>query len=157
MKIGIIVHSRTGHSLLVAGQIHDYFLAAGHTVSIEKVVASNDNETNINAIMLTSAPKIEDYDMLVFGAPVRGYMLSPIMQAYLNQLPSLKDKIVSGFVTQFFPKPTMGGNQAISRLSEICQSKETEVKKTAIINWLFPFKRKRLIKEAVDKITNIAY
>lgn len=155
MKIGIIVHSQTGHTLSVAYKLREQFLTTGHTVFIEKVTASNDNETNVNSILLTSSPKLEGYDMLVFGAPVRGYKLSPVMQAYLRQLPSLKGKIVSGFVTQFFPKPTMGGNQAIERLSEICRSKGAEVTKTGIINWLIPFKRKKLIVETVDTITNI--
>jgi NAD(P)H dehydrogenase (quinone) len=151
MKIGIIVHSQTGHTLSVAHKLREQFLNAGHTVSIERVAASNDKETNVDSIALIYAPKLDEFDMLVFGAPVRGYMLSPVMQAYLRQLPSLKGKVVSGFVTQFFPKPTMGGNQAIERLSAICRSKGVEVTKTGIINWLNPFKRKKLIVETVDK------
>ena len=155
MKIGIIVYSHTGNTLFVAQQIYNRFHDAGHTVSIERITASNDSEKNANSIILTSAPTLDEYDMLVFGAPVRGYMLSPVMLAYLNQLPTLKGKYISGFVTQFFPKPAMGGNQAIARLSEICRSKGAEVDRTGIINWLNPFKRKKLILEAVDKITNI--
>jgi flavodoxin len=151
MKIGIIVHSQSGHTLSVAHKLREQFLAAGHTVSIERVVASNDTETNVDSVALTSAPTLDRFEMLVFGAPVRGYMLSPVMQAYLLRLPTLKGKVVSGFVTQFFPKPTMGGNQAIKRLSEICRSKGVEVTKTGIINWLNPFKRKKLIVETVDK------
>jgi flavodoxin len=152
MKIGIIVHSQTGHTLSVAHKLSEQFLAAGHTVSIEKVVSSNDGETNVNSIVLTNAPKLDGFDMLVFGAPVRGFMLSPVMQAYLLQLPSLRGKIVSGFVTQFFPKATMGGNQAIERLSEICSSKGVEITKSGIINWMNPIKRKKLIVETVDRI-----
>ena len=151
MKIGIIVHSQTGHTLSVAHKLREQFLNAGHTVSIERVAASNDTETNVDSVALTCAPKLDEFDMLIFGAPVCGYMLSPVMQAYLRQLPSLKGKVVLGFVTQFFPKPTMGGNQAMERLSAICCSKGVEVTKTGIINWLNPFKRKKLIVETVDK------
>lgn len=151
MKIGIIIHSQTGHTLSVAHKLREQFLNAGHTVSIERVAASNDTETNVDSIALTCVPKLDKFDMLVLGAPVRGYMLSPVMQAYLRQLQSLKGKVVLGFVTQFFPKPTMGSNQAIERLSAICRSKGVEVTKTGIINWLNPFKRKKLIVETVDK------
>ena len=154
MKIGFIVHSQTGHTLS-AHKLREQFLTAGHTVSVERVVASNDREPNVNSIVLTSAPKLGGFDMLIFGAPVRGFMLSPVTQAYLRQVPSLKGKVVSGFVTQFFPKPTMGGNQAIARLSDICQSKGVEITKTGIINWLNPFKRKKLIVETVDNISKI--
>lgn len=109
MKIGIIVHSQTGNTLSVANKLREQFLAAGHTVSVERVTALNDRESNVNSIVLTCAPKLDGFDILVFGAPVRGYKLSPVIHAYLLQLPSLKGKVISGFVTQFFPTPTMGG------------------------------------------------
>lgn len=153
MKIGIIVHSHTGHTLTVADELYERFLAAGYTVSIERVTASNDSESNVDSIVLTNAPKLDGFDMLVFGAPVRGYKLSPVMQAYLRQLPPFKGKIaVAGFVTQFFPKATMGGNQAMECLSEICHSKGVSITEAGIINWVNPFKRKKLIDETVNVI-----
>lgn len=152
MKIGIIVHSQTGHTLSVADKLYELYLAAGHTVSIERVTAANDSESNVDSIVLTNAPKLEGYDMLVFGAPVRGYKLSPVMQAYLRQLPPFKGKIVAGFVTQFFPKATMGGNQAMECMNEICHSKGVSIKKAGIINWVNPIKRKKLINETVNVI-----
>lgn len=155
MKIGIIVHSHTGHTLSVAQQLQERFVASGHTVLIERVEASNDSEANIDSILLIRTPIIKEYDMLVFGAPVRGFMLSPVMQAYLRRLPSLQGKIVAGFVTQSFPKPTMGGIQAIKCFTEICRSKEAEVSKTGIVNWLFPSKRKKLVAEVIDNITKV--
>jgi len=155
MNIGIIVHSQTGHTLSVAHKLCERFQAEGHTVSIELVTASNDREMKADSIVLTSKPDIDGFEMLVFGAPVRGYMLSPVMQAYIHQLPSLKDKIVAGFVTQFFPRPSMGGNQSIGLLNEICQSKGARIAKSGIINWLNPFKRKRLIVETVKEIAGI--
>lgn len=45
----------------------------------------------------------------------------------------------------------MGGNQAIERLTAICRSKAVEVTETGIINWLNPFKRKKLIMEIVER------
>ena len=119
MKIGIIIHSQSGHTLLVAHKLFEQFLNGGHTVSIARVTASNDSETNVDSIKLSCVPSIDEFDMLVFGAPVRGFMLSPVMQAYLRQLKFLKGKVVLGFVTQFFPNPNMVGNQAIERLSAL--------------------------------------
>lgn len=155
MNIGIIVHSQTGHTLSVAYKLKEKFIAAGHTVSIEKVTASNDSEANAASIILTDIPKTDGFDMLVFGAPVRGMKLSPVMQAYLLRLPSLKGKHVSAFITQFFPKPVMGGNQALKGLSEICRSKGAEITKSGIINWINPITRKKSIAETVDNIANI--
>ena len=68
MKIGIIIHSQTGHTLSVAHKLREQFLNAGHTVSIERVAASNDTETNVDSIALTCVPKLDKFDMLVLGA-----------------------------------------------------------------------------------------
>lgn len=155
MKIGIIIHSQTGHTLSVAEQLRERFLAAGHTISIERITATNDSETNVNSIILTNMPILDIYDIIIFGAPVRGYALSPVMQAYLRRLPSLKGKTVCGFVTQFFPKPSMGGNQAIGCLDEICRSKGAGLEKSGIVNWINPIRRRKLIEETVDKLVKI--
>lgn len=156
MKIGIIVHSQTGHTLSAAMKLRENLLASGHEASVDRVTASNDSEQNADAIVLTGIPKLDGYDMLVLGAPVRGFGLSPVMQAYLGRIPSFNGQIISGFVTQFFPSPSMGGKQAITSLADICRSKGAELSTTAIINWLLPGKRNKLIQEMVDKFTNTA-
>ena len=153
MNISIVVHSKTGNTLLVANSLSDRLKSEGHTVSLANITAENDSEANVDAIVLTNAPQVAEYDLLILGAPVRGGRLSPVMQAYLRQLKLIPGKPIYGFVTQFFPSPKLGGNQAIQCMSEICSSKGNELGATGVINWMFSAKRNNQISETVDKFT----
>jgi len=70
MNIGIFVNSKTGNTLSVAEKLREKLLALGHTVALEKVVASNDGEMDINKIVISNPPSTQGYDLLVFAAPV---------------------------------------------------------------------------------------
>ena len=154
MKIALIVHSKTGNSLLVAHLLQEKLQSLGHIVSLERITASNDNELTPSSVKLLQHPSVEAYDLLIFGGPVRGYAFSPVLQAFLLKVPSLKGKRVYGFVTHFFPSPSMGGNQALSKLSELCQSKGAELIKKGSIQWINPFTRKSRIHELVEHFTS---
>lgn len=135
MNIGIIVHSQTGNTLSVAKELKKVLLGAGHSVSIEKMIAVHDREQDFRKVKLIIIPQHSSFDALIFGAPVRGFSLSPVMKAYLSQIETLQGKKVECFVTEFFPFPWMGGNQAIRQMKEICESKGAEVIETGIVNW----------------------
>jgi NAD(P)H dehydrogenase (quinone) len=150
MKVGIIVHSKTGNSMHVASKIKEALMASGCMADICRVEATNDSESNPSAIQLVSRPDISSYDVLILGAPVRGGRLSPVMDAYLQTLPSVHDKIAFGFVTHFFPNESMGGTQAIRRMDEICNAKGIELENTSIVSWMNPFKRVKSIQNTVD-------
>ena len=154
MKIGIIVHSHTGNTHSVAGRLKEEFLAAGQTLPIEQVTAVDDGQAEAGKIRLRTIPDAGAYDVLIFGAPVRGFSLSPVMAAYLSQAASLRGKKVCCFVTQYFPYPWMGGNRAIKQMKEICESKGCEVVETGIVNWSSK-QRKKMIDELVEKLIRL--
>jgi menaquinone-dependent protoporphyrinogen IX oxidase len=154
MKTGILIHSKTGNTLNVAEKIMTKLKADGHSASIERIIAANDEETDINKIQLTNIPNISDYDFVIFGGPVRAFSLSPVLQAYLLKCESLHWKKINCFVTQHFPYPWMGGNRAIEQMKKLCESKDAKVINTAIIN----MKNKncdKMIAEAVEKLSCI--
>lgn len=148
MNIGIMIHSRTGHTLSVAEELKDALTAKGHSATIEKVVAANDDEPEFDRIILDSSPDYEQYEALIIGAPVRGAALSPAMKAYLTSIPSLSSKKIECFVTEFFPFPSMGGNQAIKQMKTLCEEKGGEVVGTGIINWSNPKRNKQIAQLA---------
>lgn len=150
MKIGILVHSQTGHTLSVAEKMKDRLATEGHEVTVERVVATNDGEPKAERVVLEHAPDHEQYEALILGAPVRGFALSPVMSAYLTALPSLRGKKMECFVTEYFPFPSMGGNQAIRQMKALCEGKGGEVVGTGVINWSNP-KRNHQIAQLVDK------
>jgi flavodoxin len=58
MKTGILIHSKTGNTLNVAEKIMTKLKADGHSASIERIIAANDEETDINKIQLTNIPNL---------------------------------------------------------------------------------------------------
>lgn len=152
MKIGIIVHSHTGNTLSVAQKLNEKLSAAGHSVSIQRVSATNDDESDMQKILLSEKPDISAYDVLLFGAPVRGFSLSPVMQAYLSGISSLNGKKAGCFITQGLPAPWMGGNRALKQMADICQSKGVTPYETGIVNWPNAEKREKRIQTVVEEL-----
>jgi flavodoxin len=135
MKAGIFVHSRTGNTLSAAERIKISLESAGHTAVIERVTAEGENPGKGVKFSLTNIPDTSPYDVLIFGAPVNGFSLSLAMKAYLEQLPRLQGKKAACFVTEQFPKPWMGGNNAIKQMTALLSKKGAEIKQTGIVNW----------------------
>lgn len=135
MNVGIIIFSRTGNTLSVAEKVRDACLAQGHTVVIERVSAQNEDPNSRLPVQLKNTPDPLRFDAIIFGAPVQGFSLSPIMRAYLKQIPQITGKNVACFVTQHFPKPWMGGKQAVKQVNTLCRCKGAEITLTGIVNW----------------------
>jgi len=134
MNIGIIIFSRTGNTLSVAERIRDACIQQGHTATIERVTAE-DEDPNSRPVRLKAAPDPTRFDAVIFGAPVQAFSLSPVMKAYLAQIPQMDDCKAFCFVTQHFPRAWMGGNQAIGQMRRLCQQKGADVAETGIVNW----------------------
>ena len=135
MNVGIIIFSRTGNTLSVAEKIRDACIAQGHNAVIERVTAENDDPKNKQPLRLKTAPVPLCYDAVIFGAPVEGFSLSLVMKVYLEKIPQITGKKIYCFVTQHFPKPWMGGNQAIRQMCRLCRTKGGDVAGTGIVNW----------------------
>ena len=155
MNIGIFVNSKTGNTLSVAEKLRERLLALGHTVALERVVASNDGEMDINKIVISNPPSTQGYDLLVFAAPVNGFRLAFAMQAYLRGLPSLEGKRLAGFVTEAFPVPWMGGNQSLNGMEKLVNAKGGTLSATGVVNWRSPEKREVLIAKTIENIVAI--
>jgi flavodoxin len=155
MKVGIIIHSCTGNTLSVAEKIREELISMGHTAEIEMVAAVDEKETKIDKIKLKAAPDPKAYRALIFGAPVHGFMLSPVMRAYLSQIPSLKGRKINCFVTEQFPYAWMGGNRAIRDFKLALKFKDTTALETGVINWSNK-ERDKMIKEVVEKMVKLS-
>ncbi|MEA4896916.1 MAG: flavodoxin family protein [Christensenellaceae bacterium] len=152
MNVGIIVHSHTGNTLSVAQNLKQTLSSAGHAVSIERVSALNDEEADVQKIKLNEIPDVGLYDVLLFGAPVRGFSLSPVMQAYLAGIQSLGGKKTACFVTQFFPFAWMGGQRALRQMCDICKNKGASLYGTGIVNWSRAKAREKQIEAMAGKL-----
>lgn len=154
MKVGIIIHSYTGNTLSVAERLRERLLESGHTVSLERVTAVNEDPSAAKNVQLKSKPDISTYDALIFGCPVRGFSMSPVMKAYMQQLPLLKGKKVGCFVTQYFPFPWMGGDRSIGEMKQTCKDKGECVFDAGIVNWSH-IRRESKIQDVLQKLSRL--
>jgi flavodoxin len=151
MNIGIIVYSQTGHTLLVATRLKDRLSDAGHGVTLERVETAGKASPNDTSVALRTTPATDGYDALVFGSPVWGGRPAPPTVAYLEQIPSLEDRLVAILVTGAFP-PSVGRNQTIAALTELTESKGANVIGSGSVGWL-SLNRKQQIRETVDSLS----
>ena len=151
MDIGIVVHSKTGHTLSLAVILKERLLAAGHAVTLEQVETYGRAKPGAANVQLKTKPEVDPYDALVFGCPVWGGVMSSAMTSYLAQVTSLQGKKVACLATHIFP-PGLGANQTISQMKEICESKGAIVCGSGSVSW-FPLGRKRRIAEVIDNLT----
>ena len=135
MNIGIIIYSQSGNTNSVAEQLKGGLAASNHSVKIERLKPVEQGEKKSETVQLEVLPDLEQYDALVFGAPVYAFSLAPVMKDYLQQISSLGGKKVVCFVTKGLAFNWTGGNRAVRELAKICQSKEATVCGSGIVKW----------------------
>jgi len=153
MKIGIILYSYSGNTLLVGERLKEALLNKGHEVYLERIKALDEDPQSGKPIQLTEIPDTSQYDEIILGAPVRAFSLNPIMKAYLGMLHDLKGKEVICFVTQYFPKAWMGGNNAIKQIKRMVQDKNGNITDSGVINWSNK-KKEEQIDKMVARFSN---
>ncbi|SMC81969.1 flavodoxin family protein [Papillibacter cinnamivorans] len=155
MKIGIIVFSRTGHTLSVAEKLRDTLAAAGHEVRLERVTAEGGDPGKGGAVRLTGTPAVEPYDACVFASPVEGFSLAQPMKLYLKQIGSLKGKKTGFFVTRHLTPKWMGGSRSIAQMENACREKGAEIGKFGMITWKDEELRERQTTETVALLSGM--
>lgn len=135
MNIGIILHSQTGNTNLVGLKLQEKLKAKGHKVTLLRMTTISPSNANPKDIQLDHMPEVDSYEALIFGGWIQAFSLCPGLALYLKQLPSLKNKKVSCFVTEHFPYKWMGGSNGLSKMKKILSSKEATVLASGVINW----------------------
>jgi multimeric flavodoxin WrbA len=153
MNVGIIVYSKTGHTLFVATQLQEALATAGHTEHLDQVDAVGSVRPNATDVPLQTLPETEGYDAIVFGAPTWGGAPAPPMASYLKQVASLEGRKAVCLVTGLFP-PGLGRNQCLARMTELCESKGATICGTGSVGWL-SFGRKRKIAKVVESLAGL--
>lgn len=152
MKIGIMVHSKTGNTLSVAEKLKTKLAAKGHSVTIERVSPTDEEEIMLNDVRLKNSPNIDAYDGIVFAGSVRAFSLSPAMAVYLKQPFKLRGKKVACLLTQAFYFSWMGGNNAMNTMQKSITNNGGVVEASGIIHWMSA-KRESQIEVLTDTIS----
>jgi len=133
MKTGLVIYSYTGITLKIATEIQTKLIKAGQEVMLIALKAKDENP-NKTVVELVEVPDLSSFDQVILGSPVRGFQVSPIMKAFLEKTPSLKQKKVACFVTHAFPYAWMGGNTAIKMMKDLISKKDGIIVSTGIID-----------------------
>ncbi len=152
MDIGIIVYSRTGHTLSAARKLKEKLSADGHRVTLEQIETAGPVNRSATSARLKTKPAINAYQGLVLGCPVQGGAPAGPMLSYLEQMPSLEGKRVACLVTGFFPVADWGRDQTLARMEQICESKGGEVCGKGSVGW-FSLTRRRQISGVADSLS----
>lgn len=153
MNIGIILYSRTGHTLSVAEALKERLSADGHAVTLEQLEIAEPISLSAERAELRRKPAIDPYDALVLGSPVNGGRMSAAMASYLEQIPSLRGKKVAFLLTHFL-FTGWGASQTIEQMKAICQSKGARICGSGSVRWS-SLRRRRQIAEAVDSLSGL--
>ncbi len=151
MRIGIVVHSHTGNTHSVGQRLRESLVKAGHDVKIDRLEVVGGEQPNARQFRLTSCPDVSGYDAVILGAPVRGATISPVMAAFLSQVPTLQGKKVLCYVTMFFPFTWMGGTNAIAKMVAASEARAGSVCGTGIIRWSGR-RREERITDIIDQV-----
>jgi len=152
MNIGIILYSQTGHTLSVAEKLQRQLEEKGKTVTIEQI--SIRGEAAPGKFEMTATPDVGPYDAVIFGAPVQGFRLCMVMEAYLQQLPPLNGKETAFLITKQLPFNWTGGTKAVSTMKKICQDKGAQVKGAEIAFWS-KSKQDESVKNCVNNLSRM--
>ena len=154
MKVGIVVYSQTGNTLSVATKLKEKLAAAGHSVALEQVKLVAERKPGSREFQLGPLPDVTPYDVLVFGAAVEAFSLSPVMTKCLGQIGSLEKKNVICLITQAFPFAWLGGSRAARQMRTLCEAKGAAVRGSAVVNWMGAGLDRR-IANGVDKLSKL--
>lgn len=152
MNIGIIVYSRSGHTLTVARKLEQRLTADGHKVTLEQLETVGQVDLSATTAELKTVPGVETYDAFVLGTPVNGGRMSAPMKSYLDEIPSLAGKRVALLLTHFFPSQ-WGANQTFEQMTEVCESKGATVVGSGDARWT-SLRRRRQIAQAVESVAS---
>jgi multimeric flavodoxin WrbA len=116
MKIGIFVHSQSGHTSTLGMAIVNKLRERGHDVDIELLRSVKRARPFMKHVELKKTPEISDYDVVALGGPVWFLHPSPLLLSFIDEIPHLKNKKALCFVTTALPGGFSGGKAVISKL-----------------------------------------
>jgi flavodoxin len=159
MKSIIIVHSSSGTTLEFAEQISAKLKEKKYPVELVHLqtdpVIKGGTVGHTAPFKFINLPDIKDYELILLGGPVWAFSASPIAIAALEKMGKFSGKKILPFVTMGFPFPWMGGNKAISMMSDKAKELGATVLSGKIVPKLFHDFKSKFKIEAEDIANNV--
>ena len=151
MKIALVLHSQSGHTMQFARAIAEKFNKNGHETDISLIRTTGPVSPGSTKFQLKNPPSVEGFEGALFGGPVWAFKASPVIMKYLGQLTNIKNKKVMGFATMGFPFTWMGGKQAIKAMTEELEISGGTVLPGEVLPFFFKANQQKM-NEAVERI-----
>lgn len=151
MKIGIVIHTQSGHTAQFARAIATKFNSNGHQAEIEMLRTVGQVSPGSRKFTIKNMPTLDEYEAVLFGGPVWAFKASPVIMTCLSELRNIKNKKVMSFVTMGLPFSWMGGKQAIKAMDQELEASGGEVLPGEILHYFVKTNPQKL-EQAVDRI-----
>lgn len=119
MKVGIIVHSKSGKTFLVARAIAEKFSGKNISAEVIRLKPQGEIHPGSKKITISEPPSLDSFDTIIFGGPVWAFNASPVITTFLKSTGNLNEKKLLCFITMGFPIAFLGGKQAINTMNKI--------------------------------------
>lgn len=144
MKAAIVIHSQSGHTVVLAKAIAELLRKAGHEVDIELLRVRGKATPGARNFEIRNSPDVSPYDVLLVGGPVWGFSASPVIMRFLGELTSIKGKRAAPFVTMGFPHRALGGARALKKMTESLELSGAEVMEGEAVFYFFRRNQERI-------------
>ena len=152
MNIGIFVHSQSGHSSAMGMAITKKLRENGHSVDIQLIQTSGRVHPRMKHVELRNeVPDLSAYEAIIVGGPIWAFTASPVVSAFIKEIPGLKGKKALCFTTSDFPTAVSGAKGALKKLSAQLEELGAEVLPGEAFFWGLWCNKKKM-EEAVQRI-----
>ena len=152
MKVGIIVYSQSGHTAAFARTIADRLREAGIEYDVELLRPHGIPKPWTGKIDFRKIPELDEYDIVMIGAPVWAFNASKVTLKYLNSIKPIKGKKALPFVTHGLPSKSLGANRALNKMTTELEELGADVLEGES-QYFFLFKtNKNKMNEAAERI-----
>ncbi|HPX84460.1 MAG TPA: hypothetical protein PLW60_05960 [Bacilli bacterium] len=135
MKVGIIVYSYTGNTLLVAQVLAQKLEEKGINYALLRIETDQNKEMDAKKVVLKSCFDLRPFDCFVFASPIHGFTLAAPFKKFLREQFHESKKPVLGFVSQFLPFNCCGPNRAKAFLTNYLQKQNTPFTFMGAVKW----------------------
>jgi len=153
MKIGIVIHTVSGHTLKFAQAIRDKLVEKGHEVDLTGLRTIGSPRIGFlpgsgGNFTIKSPPELAEFDVVLIGAPVWGFKPSPVIMRYLvEDVKKLKGKKALAFVTM----GSLGGKRSVEIMSQELEDAGADILEGEALAYFFKVNKEKL-SAAVDRI-----
>jgi NAD(P)H dehydrogenase (quinone) len=152
MNVGIFIHSQSGNTSSMGMAITMNLRAQGNEVDIQLMKTAGRLKPRMKHVEFRDdSPNMAPYDVVIFGGPIWGFTVSPVVGAFIKEIPELKGKKALCFSTSGFPTAISGARGGLKKMEMLLDGLGATVLESEPFFWGL-FRSKKKMDNAVNRI-----